>query len=43
MSNITKWETSKSLKWVEDFDLYPINISELWESDVSMDWDIMKE
>ena len=35
-------EMLKSLKWMEDFDLYSIDVSKFWESDVSMDWDIMK-
>lgn len=41
ISENTKQEMLESLKWMEDFDLYTIDMSDLWESTVSMDGDTM--
>ena len=38
----TRQEMLESLKWMDDFDLYSIDISELWEPYVSKNWDSVK-
>lgn len=41
-SEKTKKEMLESLKWMNDFDLYSIDLSDVWEADVTMEWDIVK-
>ena len=42
ISEKAKQEMSESLKLADDFDLYSLDLSDLWEPDVSMDGDTMR-